>query len=110
MIDVAEAIDGEALPVTFKPPAGATYDRKGNAVSGAAPDPIPGAAAVQPVSGRLLLDLPEGLRAEVSMVGWSRTMVAPQWEIVYGGETFRVVHVWPRPADGFSKFAMKRVG
>ena len=108
MIDVAEAIDGEAVPVTFQPPAGATYDAGGNAVPGALPDVVPGMAAVQPVSGRMLQDLPEGLRAEVVNVGWSRTMVALKWEIIYGGETYRVVHVWPRPMDGFSKFAMKR--
>lgn len=109
-VDVAEAIDDEAVPVVFRPLApGASYTPKGNAVPAAAPDPISGAAAIQPASGRMLQDLPEGLRAEVSMVGWSRTMVALKWEVVYGAETYRVVHVWPRPADGFSKFAMKRV-
>lgn len=82
MTDVAEAIDAEAVPVTFQPPAGATYDAKGNAVPGALPDSVPGAAAIQPVSGRMLQDLPEGLRSEVSMVGWSRTMVAVRWEVV----------------------------
>lgn len=108
MTDVAEAIDAEAVPVTFQAPAGATYSPQGRAVPGAAPDPVPGMAAIQPASGRMLQDLPEGLRPEVSMVGWSRTMVALKWEVVYGGETYRVVHTWPRPADGFTKFAMKR--
>lgn len=108
MSDAAEAIDAEAVPVTFQAPATATYDTKGNAVRAAAPDPVSGMAAVQPASGRLLQDLPEGLRKEVSMVGWSRTMVAVKWEVVYGGETYRVVHTWPRPADGFTKFAMAR--
>jgi hypothetical protein len=108
MSDAAEAIDAEAVPVTFRPPAAATYDAGGNAIFGTAPDPVPGMAAVQPASGRVLQDLPEGIRAEVSMVGWSRTAVALKWEVVYGGETYRVVHVWPRPADGFTKFAMKR--
>lgn len=108
MSDVAEAIDDEAVPVVFQAPPGATYDARGNAVRAAAPAPLPGMAAIQPASGRMLQDLPEGLRPEVSMVGWSRTMVALKWEVVYGGETYRVVHTWPRPADGFTKFAMKR--
>lgn len=108
MIDVAEAIDDEAVAVTFQPPAGATYTKGGDAVPGARPNAVLGMAAIQPASGRMLQDLPEGLRAEVSMVGWSRTMVALKWEVVYGEDTFRVVHVWPRPADGFCKFAMKR--
>lgn len=109
MSDVASAIDAEAVPVVFQPPAGATYDSQGNAVFGGVPASVSGMAAIQPVSGRMLQDLPEGLRSEVSMVGWSRTSVALKWEVVYGGETYRVVHVWPRPADGFTKFAMKRV-
>lgn len=108
MIDVAIAIDAEAVPVTFQPPPGATYDKKGNAIFVPAPAPASGWATIQPVSGRELQDLPEGLRAEVSMVGWSRTMVALKWEILYGGEVYRVVHLWPRPMDGFSKFALKR--
>jgi hypothetical protein len=65
-------------------------------------------AAIQPVSGRLLQDLPEGLRSEVSYAGWSRTMVAEGYEIIYGGSTYRVAHVWPRPMDGFNKFVLKR--
>ena len=108
-MDVAEAIDEEAVGVTVQPPAGGTYTPKGDAAPYAAPAPIPGAATIQPASGRGLLDLPEGLRKEVSMVGWSRTMVADNWKVVYGDETYRVVHVWPRPADGFCKFALKRV-
>lgn len=110
MTDVAIAIDAEAVAVTFYPPPAATYDERGNAVFGAAPAPLAGAAAIQPVSGRVLMDLPEGIRLEVSLVGWARTMVAPQWEILYGGEKYRVVHIWPRPMDGFTKFALKRVG
>ena len=108
MSDVASAIDAEAVSVTFQPPAVATYDSKGNAVLGDDPDALDGLAAIQPASGRMLQDIPEGLRAEVTMVGWSRTMVALKWKVVYGGETFRVVHTWPRPADGFTKFAMAR--
>lgn len=109
-VDVAEAIDDEAVSVVFKPLVlGSDYDPRGNPVVPEAPGPLPGWAAVQPVNGRMLLDLPEGLRSDVSMVGWSRTMVAEKWEIIYGAETYRIVHVWPRPADGFSKFAMKRV-
>lgn len=107
-IDVAEAIDDEAVPVIFQLPGAATYDPRGNAVKEDSGEQT-GWAAIQPASGRMLQDLPEGLRSEVSMVGWSRTMVAVKWEIIYGAEKYRVVHVWPRPSDGFSKFAMKRV-
>lgn len=108
MIDVAEAIDAEAVPVTLRTRAVGSYDAAGNGVPGAV-TVAPAMAAIQPVSGRVLLDLPEGIRAEVSLVGWSRSSVADGNEIVYGGETFRVVHTWPRPADGFTKFALKRV-
>ena len=109
MTDVAEAIDAEAVPVTFQPPGTATYDVKGNAVPGALPAAIPAMAAIQPAPGRLLRDLPEGVRSDVGYVGWSRTMVAEAWEILYSGQNYRVVKVWPRPQDGFTKFAMARV-
>lgn len=107
MIDVAWAIDAEAVPVTLRTFAGGTYDAAGNGIPGA-PSDAPAMAAVQPVSGRMLQDLPEGIRTEVSHVGWTRSSVDVGNEIVYGGETYRVAHVWPRPMDGFNKFALKR--
>ena len=107
-MDVAEAIDAEAVAVTFQAPAEATYDDGGNAVFGPAPATSPGLAVLQPVSGRALMDLPEGLRSEASLLGWTRVEVALGWKVIYGGETFRVIHTWSRPMDGFTKFAVAR--
>lgn len=108
MIDVAQAIDEEAVPVTIISRGPATYDRRGNAILG--PQSVTNAlAALQPVSGRTLQDLPEGLRNDAALVGWSRSTVAVDNEIVYGGSTYRVTQVWPRPADGFCKFVLKGV-
>lgn len=104
-MDVAAAIDAEAVAVTRRTRGTATYDSGGNAVPGAASDTSI-QAALQPMSGKRLLDLPEGLRAEASLLGWSRASVAVSDEIIYGGATYRVLHVWPRPADGFTKFAL----
>ena len=107
MIDVGQAIDEEAVTVTLKAAAPGTYDAGGNYVPGALPDPLPEIqAAIQPVSGSSLRDLPEGIREDVSLVGWTRSSVAVQNEIIYGGSTYRIAFVWPRPVDGFNKFAM----
>lgn len=101
------AIDDEAVAVTHKARAAGSYDENGNAVPGALTDASI-VAAIQPASGRMLQDLPEGLREEVTYVGWTRSAVAADDQMVYGGDTFRIRHVWPRPSDGFNKFALGR--
>lgn len=103
-MDVAIAIDAEAVPVTFRDRMAVAYDSRGRAIP-VAPADTSGMAAIQPVSGHVLRDLPEGLRTDVSHVGWTRYAVAPGLEIIYGALTYRVVHIWPRPGDGFTKFA-----
>lgn len=109
MIDVGVAIDEESEPVILKVPGPGTYDDAGNYTPGAFPDPLPIIYAVlQPVTGRELRDLPEGLRKQVSLVGWTRTTVAVGNEIGYGGTDYRIVHVWGRPMNGFNKFAIGR--
>ena len=108
MIDVAEAIDAEAEACTFYQPGNDDYDEDGRAIIGGL-EAHPAYAAVQPVSGRVLLDLPEGLRSEVSMVGWSRMMVDVNWQMEQHGVRYRVRHLWPRPLDGFGKFALSRI-
>lgn len=109
-MDVAEAIDAESVPALLRPKADAGYNpRTGKAQTGVQPADIPIMAAIQPASGRALQDLPEGLRAEVSYIVWSRTTVALKDELIYLGAAYRIVHVWPRPQDGFNRFAIKRV-
>lgn len=107
-MSVAEAIDAEAVSVQLRSYGGGAYDDAGEWVSSAtAISTI--CAAIQPKSGRSLKDVPEGLREDVELVGWTRSAVAVKDEIVYGGEVFRVVWVGPRPMDGFNKLAMRRV-
>ncbi len=108
MIDVGIAIDAEATGVTFYPKQPDSYDARGNRVT-AASTGVAGRAVIQPVSGRILRDLPEGVRDEASHSGWSRRSVVLGDEIGYRGERFRVVHVWSRPMDGFNKYALKRI-
>lgn len=106
MMDVAEAIDEEGTTVTFRTFAPDTYNH-GKLVPGAA---TPGSlwAMIQPASGRTMSDVPEGLRVEVAYVGWSRTAVAVDNEIDYGGETYRVGWVKPWPMGNYTKFAMMK--
>ena len=109
MIEVAAAIDAEAEPVVLRTRGADTYDDAGNAVPGSWTS-TQGQAAIQPASGRSLQDLPEGIRSQVSYVGWTRLPVAEDNEIIYRGSSYRVVNTRPRVMDGFTRFAMGRVG
>lgn len=112
MIDVAVAIDAESVGATLYQAQPAAYDARGNAIK---PAPVSSSIriAIQPAGGRLLRDLPEGIREEVSAVGWSRTPVLDGNEILHVARgvsrRYRVVHLWDRPMDGFNKFALKRI-
>lgn len=108
MIDVAEAIDGEAVPVIFQAPAIGTYRDDGVAVFSTPPEPIPTFAAIQPFSGRNLRDLPEGIRDDAALVGWSRTSLDTNWTVIYNGVSYRVLRAWPW--YNYTKFALQRIG
>ena len=102
--DVATAIDAESVPAVYQAPEGGSYDKGNWIVHPAAKSSI--SAAIQPVSGKVLQDLPEGLQPDVSCVGWSRTAVQLNGLIKVWGRTYRILFVWPRPQDGFNKFAL----
>ena len=110
MIDVAEAIDAEAINVVLHRvnAASGTYDTAGRWIPGA-PSTVAIAAAVQPVSGRVLMDMPEGVRSEASLVAWSRVSIVFGDHVTVGGVRYQCVHEWPRPADGFCKVALGKV-
>lgn len=105
MIDVAVAIDGEAVNVSLKRKAAGHYDDDGNFVP-AAETTATIRAAVQPASGRELMDLPEGLREEARWLVWSRSEIRIDDTIVHRGQPFRVMFAWPRMEGGFWRAAM----
>jgi hypothetical protein len=105
MIDVAIAIDGEAVNVTLTRNATGHYDDDGNWIDGA-PTPSTIRATVQPASGRQLMDLPEGIREEARWLAWSRSEIRMDDTIVHGSQPFRVMFVWPRLEGGFYRAAM----
>lgn len=109
MSEVALAIDAEAVTVVHKTRGADSYDTRGNAVLGAANDDVNIRATVQPVSGRVLQDLPEGVRSQVNYVMWTRASVNEDDTIGYNGQDYRVLHIWPRPMDGFRKAALGRL-
>lgn len=106
MPSLAGALMAFAEPVTIAAPPSTSYDDGGNSVI-VRSDPVGAKAVIQPVSGRALLDLPEGIRDSASIIGWTSSEVALGSEIVYGGETFRVIFTWPRST--FVKFSATRV-
>ena len=102
MIDVAEAIDGEAGPVQILRKSGGTYSGKGKWV-GEVATPEPAMAVVQPATGAKLLDLPEGERSEAQFFIWSRSDLTLDDVVVYGGKNYRILFAWPRPEGGFTR-------
>lgn len=109
MIDLARAIDAEAVSVTL------TREAEG----GYSTDPetygkwVPGGkteaqirAAIQPASGRQLNDLPEGIRNEARWLIWTRSVITLGDTISNGGSEYRVMYVWPRIDGGFWRAAL----
>lgn len=109
MIDVAEAIDAESINVTHRSVAaagGAYVDGEWIATS---PATTTIRAAIQPATGRQLMDLPEGIRTEAKFFIWSRVSFVENDRITFGGETWRVIFLWPRPMDGFTRGALGKM-
>jgi hypothetical protein len=105
MIDVAIAIDGEAVNVSLTRNAPGTWGTDGKWTPGADTTVVI-RAAVQPASGRQLMDMPEGIREEARWIAWSRADLRLDDRIAHGGQDFRVMHVWPRMEGGFWRAAM----
>ena len=105
MIDVAIAIDGEAVNVTIERKAAGAYDGDGKWVAGAETTSTI-RAAVQPASGRQLMDLPEGIRNEARWLAWSRSEIRMDDTVVHAGSTYRVMFLWPRAEGSFWRAAM----
>lgn len=104
MIDVALAIDGEAVNVSLKRNAAGHYDQNGNWIPGV-PSTSTIRAAIQPASGRQLEDLPDGIRNEARWLVWSRSEIRLDDVITHAGSGYRVMHVWPRMDGGFWRAA-----
>jgi hypothetical protein len=117
MIDVAIAIDAEAVNVIRSRTGAGAYDVDGNWNS-AAPSDVTIRATIQPATGNKLLDVPEGMRTASDPTGsqinagwllWSRSEVALNDEITHQSIRYRVMYVWPRVEGGFYRAAMGRL-
>lgn len=105
MIDVALAIDGEAVNVSLKRNAAGHYDQNGKWIPGV-PSTSTIRAAIQPASGRQLEDLPDGIRNEARWLVWSRAEIRLDDVITHGTSSYRVMFVWPRADGGFHRAAL----
>lgn len=83
-----------------------SYDVNGNGVKGADNDPVDIEADIQPVTGKTLQDLPEGMREEVEHFLWTPYDLKTDHKVVYKGLTHRVFKTWERREDGFTKAAI----
>ncbi len=110
MIDVAEAIDAEAENVSYRSVTAASgvWNTAGEWEPNAATVAVI-EAAIQPAKGTALMDMPEGIRNEAEWLGWSRTAVVTNDEINHNGVWYRVIFIWPRKVDVFTRFALGRM-
>ncbi|CTQ67129.1 phage head completion protein [Roseibium alexandrii] len=102
MLDVSLAVGALAKTVVLKTRDAGEYDQNGNWIAGAETSQNI-QATVQPMRGRQLEDLPEGIRTEAKWLIWSRWDLAVDDHIETGGETYRVMYVWPREEGGFTR-------
>lgn len=104
----AIAIDPESDMVVWKSKLkNGFYDAGGNWVSeGFTTQMID--AVVQPAGGTALRDLPEGERKEAQYFLWAQSAVALDDIVIYGGNEYRIVFIWPRPEGGYTRAAMGR--
>lgn len=105
MTDIAIAIDRLAVEVTISSLEFGAYNDDGEFVRDAT-SAATIRAAVQPASGRQLMDLPEGIRAEARWLAWSRSEIRIDDVICHAGKNYRVLFVWPRGEGGFHRAAM----
>lgn len=109
-IDLGDlVIDPEAQQVIWRTKSGAgAYDDGGNWQDAPfAPDQLIN-AVVQPAAGTALRDLPEGERKEAQYFLWTQSAVALDDIVIYGGNEYRIVFIWPRPEGGYTRAAMGR--
>lgn len=104
MIDVAIAIDGEAVNVSLIRKASGHYNNDGDWVDGASTTTSI-RAAIQPASGRQLEDLPDGIRNEARWLVWSRSEIRLDDKVTHASSNYRIMHVWPRAEGGFWRAA-----
>lgn len=108
MIDVAIAIDAEAVSVTHTKHAAGAFNADGDFVAGAATTSTI-KAAIFPISGNDLRDLEEGTRTEAEWTMWTRSAVAIDDQVAYAGVTYRVLKVRPRAEGGFYRAILGRL-
>lgn len=105
MLDVGIAIDAFAVAITRTRTTAGAYNDDGVWVPGS-PSASAISATIQPVSGRELKDMPEGIRTEAKYVVWSRTELLVDDAIAHKGSNYRVLLVWPRDEGAFYRAAL----
>jgi len=112
MIDVAVAIDKEAIPLVLRRKADPTYTAQG--------DVVPGGMVETGFSGTLLAlvlekygdaikDRLEGIALDGLRMLYSRTPVEIDDIVLHLGQAYRVLALWPRYEGGFYRAAIGRL-
>lgn len=107
MIDLVATVLAEAETVTHYSISSAGGSYVNGRWVAASNTPVPIQATIQPVSGRQLMDMPEGIRVEARNVIWTPTTIAEGDEIEHAGKRYRIIYLWDRDTEGgFHRAAM----
>lgn len=102
MISLDDTVLFDAVPMQVLRKQGA-----GSYVNGewVAPTTLPEdiMATIQPVTGRDLKDLEEGLRRTARYALWTLSALATDEIVIYGGSNYRVMTSFVRPDGGYTK-------
>lgn len=105
IVDLGPVIDAEGVFVSLKQKSGGSYNADGDWASEIVTSSTI-VAVIQPAMGTKLLDLPEGEREQAKYFLWTRSSLALDDVVNYGGSDYRVSFVWPRPEGGFIRAAL----
>ena len=105
MLEVTPSIDRFSVTVTHNISTAGSYDENGNWVEGTQIS-RPISATLQPISGRHLHDMPEGIRAEACWMIWTRHGLELDQQIEHDGKIYRVLHLCKREIGGYTRAAL----
>jgi len=112
MIDVAVAIDKEAIPLVLRRKGEATYTLSGDVVPGGMVEtPFSGALLALALEryGDMLKDRMEGIAVDGLRMLYSRTPVEIDDIVLHLSQAYRVLALWPRYEGGFHRAAVGRL-
>ena len=105
MINIGIAVDYFSRGLEIERNKGGSYDARGNF------DANSGVTAklngsIQPMRGRDLNDMPEGIREEARLILSTTGKVENDDTVIDGGTKYRVIYIWPSTLGHYTRAAL----